>query len=151
MNADSGEEDVPEAEAMEEDTRKTQLLVQKDLVALAQEREDIEADLDLTEETILVMMGALSAERLGISREIAQKWEVSVGTVVLDLHPIEEEEIALVTDQETDTEEKRESSSTLATLEVEIETSEREDLLAETDLLAIPNDEHPQLNQMTMF
>ena len=73
MNADSGEEDVPEAEAMEEDTRKTQLLVQKDLVALAQEIEDIEADLDLTEETILVMMGALSAERLGISREIAQK------------------------------------------------------------------------------
>ena len=151
MNADSGEEDVPEAEAMEEDTRKTQLLVQKDLVALAQEIEDIEADLDLTEETILVMMGALSAERLGISREIAQKWEVSVEIVVLDLHPIEEEEIALVTDQETDTEEKRESSSTLATLEVEIETSEREDLLAETDLLAIPNDEHPQLNQMTMF
>ena len=97
------------------------------------------------------MMGALSAERLGISREIAQKWEVSVEIVVLDLHPIEEEEIALVTDQETDTEEKRESSSTLATLEVEIETSEREDLLAETDLLAIPNDEHPQLNQMTMF
>lgn len=62
MNADSGEEDVPEAEAMEEDT-----------LALAQEIEDIEADLDLTEETILVMMGALSAERLGISREIAQK------------------------------------------------------------------------------
>jgi hypothetical protein len=48
-----------------------------------------------------------------------------------------------VTDQETDTEEKRESSSTLATQEAEIETSEREDLQAETDLLAIPNDEHP--------
>ena len=29
MNADSGEEDVPEAEAMEEDTRKTQLLFKK--------------------------------------------------------------------------------------------------------------------------
>jgi len=72
-------------------------------------------------------------------------------TVVPDHHLIEGEEIALVTDQETDTEEKRESSSTLATLEAEIETSEREDLLAETDLLVIPNDEHPRFKHMTMF
>ena len=62
--------------------------------------------------------------------------------VVQDPHPIGEE-IALGTDLERDTpEERRESSSTLATREAEKETSEREDLLAETGLLAIPNVEH---------
>ena len=73
MNADSGEEDVPEAEAMEEDTRKTQLLLKNDLVALAQEIEDIEADLDRIEEITLVMKGALNAVSQDILREIALK------------------------------------------------------------------------------
>lgn len=61
--------------------------------------------------------------------------------VVQDLL-LTEEEIALGTDLETDTEERKENKTTLAIQEAEIETTERKDLQAETDLLATPNDDH---------
>ncbi len=61
--------------------------------------------------------------------------------VVLD--PIlTEEEIVLGIDREINTEEKRESKTTQATLEAEKETTEREELPAERDLLATQNDDH---------
>lgn len=63
--------------------------------------------------------------------------------VVQDLL-LTEEEIALGTDQEKDTEERKENKTTLATQEAEIETTERKDLPAETDLLATPNDDHSE-------
>lgn len=63
--------------------------------------------------------------------------------VVQDLL-LTEEEIALGTDQEKDTEERKENKTTLATQEAEIETTKRKDLPAETDLLATPNDDHSE-------
>jgi hypothetical protein len=74
MSADSGEADAPEAEATEEDTRKNTITSNHySLVALAPETEDIEADPDLTEETILAMKGASNVVRQVILREIVLK------------------------------------------------------------------------------
>ena len=137
MNADTGDPDVQDPEATKEDTRKFICTITL-LVALDQEIEDIEADLDPIEGTILVTRAALSAVNQDISRETVQKWDPLVEIVAQDL-PLTEEEIAQETDQETDTEEKRESKITLATQEAEKEITEREDLPA--DLLATPSDE----------
>lgn len=60
MNADTGDPDAPEAEAIREDIRKI-ITVYTPLVALALEIEGIEADLDPIEGIILVKMAASSA------------------------------------------------------------------------------------------
>lgn len=67
MNADTGDPDAPEAEATREDTRKL-ITTFNPLVVLALEIEDIEADLDPIEGTILVMRAASSAVSRDISR-----------------------------------------------------------------------------------
>lgn len=61
-------------------------------------------------------------------------------TVVQD-HLLTEEEIALATDLETDTEERRESKTILVTQEAGTEITGREELPAEIDPLVILNDD----------
>lgn len=72
MNADTGDPDAPEAEAIREDIRKI-ITIFTPLVALALEIEDIEADLDPIEGIILVKRAASSAVSQDISRETVLK------------------------------------------------------------------------------
>lgn len=72
MNADTGVQEDQEAEVIREDIRKLYNLLNI-LVALDQEIEDIEADLDLTGGTTLVKRVALNAVRQGILRETVLK------------------------------------------------------------------------------
>lgn len=72
MNADTEVPDDQDQEATREDIRKIINLFNL-LVALALEIEDIEADLDPIEGTILVMRAASSAVSQDTSREIVLK------------------------------------------------------------------------------
>ena len=68
MNAGTEDSDAPEAEATREDIRKAINIYNTILGVLALETEDIEADQDPIEGTILAKRAASSAENQAISR-----------------------------------------------------------------------------------